>query len=344
MSKFITTPLAKDLPENWTDTQYVSPNGTEVSLSEKHGYNYLMKQVNNAQKAAEELGNGMDFMVGVNLLDNWYFPDPVHRKLEKYAVKGATYYTDQTFATKVKTLEAAAPLTSLEDAYGTIKLPSSANTFYVKPADIRDGYAASPAQLVSTIDRWLSSESFIQRSSNGISVSPNGSRSGSTGSVIQYIDNAKKLAGKQLTISILVTSMSDGYKPDIYVNKAPAIDIGSDTHLLWRELNVGMNVFTFTADSSVGSSSYPYMYVEICTAGDGSVEIAAVKLELGPYQTLAHQDSTGAWILNELPNKGLEAIKCNYAPAEIGGIGMLVAPEDIGAASTANTFAVAEVV
>lgn len=343
MSKFITTPLAKDLPENWTDVQYVSPNGTEVGLSEKHGYNYLMKQVNNAQKAAEELGNGMDFMVGVNLLDNWYFPDPVHRKLEKYAVKGATYYTDQTFATKVKTLEAAAPLTSLEDTYGTIKLPSSANTFYVKPADIRDGYAAYPAQLVSTVDRWLSSQSLIQRSANGVNILANGTNSSSAGSLIQYIDNPKKIAGKQVTLSVLVTSMSEGFKPDVYVNMAAEIDIGRDTHILSKELNVGMNMFTFTVDALVGGASYPYVYVEIETAGGGSVEIEAIKLELGPYQTLAHQDESGAWILNEIPNKGLETVKCNCAPVELGGIGMIVAPEDIGA-TTANTLANAEVV
>lgn len=55
MGKIISTPLPKDLPENWNDNQYVSPGGTEVGLSEQHGYNYLMKQVNNAQKAIEEL-------------------------------------------------------------------------------------------------------------------------------------------------------------------------------------------------------------------------------------------------------------------------------------------------
>lgn len=51
----ISVPLPRDLPENWNDSQYVSPGGTEVGLTEKHGYNYLMKQVNNTQKAAKEL-------------------------------------------------------------------------------------------------------------------------------------------------------------------------------------------------------------------------------------------------------------------------------------------------
>ena len=55
MGNIITPVLPHDLPENWNDTQYVSPGGIEVGLTEKHGYNYLMKQVNNSQKAINEL-------------------------------------------------------------------------------------------------------------------------------------------------------------------------------------------------------------------------------------------------------------------------------------------------
>lgn len=41
--------LPADLPENWTRGQIVSPDGIEVGLTEQHGYNYLMKQVNATQ-------------------------------------------------------------------------------------------------------------------------------------------------------------------------------------------------------------------------------------------------------------------------------------------------------
>lgn len=51
-------PLPADLPENWTSEQTVAPTGEEVGLSNQHGYNYLMKQVNNAQKAATALNEG----------------------------------------------------------------------------------------------------------------------------------------------------------------------------------------------------------------------------------------------------------------------------------------------
>lgn len=51
-------PLPADLPENWTSGQIIAPNGAEAGLNEQHGYNYLMRQVNNAQKAAKELNKG----------------------------------------------------------------------------------------------------------------------------------------------------------------------------------------------------------------------------------------------------------------------------------------------
>lgn len=51
-------PLPADLPENWTSGQIIAPTGAEAGLDDQHGYNYLMKQVNNAQKAAKALNAG----------------------------------------------------------------------------------------------------------------------------------------------------------------------------------------------------------------------------------------------------------------------------------------------
>ena len=48
-------PLPADLPENWTSGQIIAPTGAEAGLDNQHGYNYLMKQVNNAQKALKVL-------------------------------------------------------------------------------------------------------------------------------------------------------------------------------------------------------------------------------------------------------------------------------------------------
>jgi|GEM_PF-4147405 len=51
----VTFPLPANLPTNWNSGQTISPNGVEVGLSERHGYNYLMEQVNKVQEAANEI-------------------------------------------------------------------------------------------------------------------------------------------------------------------------------------------------------------------------------------------------------------------------------------------------
>lgn len=48
-------PLPADLPENWTSGQIIAPTGAEAGLDDQHGYNYLMRQVNNAQRALKAL-------------------------------------------------------------------------------------------------------------------------------------------------------------------------------------------------------------------------------------------------------------------------------------------------
>lgn len=51
----ITVPLPQDLPTNWTYGQTIGATGTDVGLTQQHGYNYLMQQVNAAQQAAQEI-------------------------------------------------------------------------------------------------------------------------------------------------------------------------------------------------------------------------------------------------------------------------------------------------
>lgn len=71
--------LPADLPENWTDSQYVSPGGTEVGLTPQHGYNYLNRQVNAVQKAAQEIDAAFEYLAPLDhetkKIPKGYFPD-----------------------------------------------------------------------------------------------------------------------------------------------------------------------------------------------------------------------------------------------------------------------------
>lgn len=71
--------LPADLPENWTDSQYVSPGGTEVGLTPQHGYNYLNRQINAVQKAAKEIDEAFEDLAPLDpetkKIPKGYFPE-----------------------------------------------------------------------------------------------------------------------------------------------------------------------------------------------------------------------------------------------------------------------------
>ncbi len=60
----LSTPLPADLPEDWTSGQIVAPSGADAGLSQQHGYNYLMAQVNAAQRAANAINESFGSISG----------------------------------------------------------------------------------------------------------------------------------------------------------------------------------------------------------------------------------------------------------------------------------------
>lgn len=66
----IPTPLPADLPENWSIGQTVSPAGTDAGLTQQHGYNYLMEQVNAAQEAVNTIGEAFTDLATVKDLED----------------------------------------------------------------------------------------------------------------------------------------------------------------------------------------------------------------------------------------------------------------------------------
>ena len=71
----LTSPLPADLPENWSLGQIVSPAGTDVGLTQQHGYNYLMEQVNAAQDAANTIGQAFENLATTQDLEDFIDDD-----------------------------------------------------------------------------------------------------------------------------------------------------------------------------------------------------------------------------------------------------------------------------
>lgn len=172
-----------------------------------------------------------------NLLDNWYFLDPVNQK-------GKDIYRNDTW----------------KPVYG--------------------------------IDRWVNAVSELDVSAHKVTVTS------AYGRIQQNIED-KSLVGKEVTLSVLYSDLSGG---SVGVSSVPD-DIG----LKWSSNPSGLLSSTFI----MGAPTYCNMAViEVRNPGD-SVNIIAAKLELGPVQTLAHQDADGNWVLNDPPpDKALELLKC----------------------------------
>ena len=177
---------------------------------------------------------------GDNLLDNWYFPDPINQR-------GQTEYASA-------------------------------------------GY---------TIDRWYAEvANTIKLVSDGIVFSPDSSK---LNVFAQYIEHYKDLIGKTCTLSVLIAENT------------------CSNAVLWFYGGTSDNFASVKlgADKLYSVTMTPKSNITSLRCGiqgrnsSGSVKILAFKLELGDHQTLAHQDASGKWVLNDPPpDRTLELLKC----------------------------------
>ncbi len=180
------------------------------------------------------------FTVNPNLLDNWYFANPVNQR-------GQTEYTAA-------------------------------------------GY---------TVDRWsigAGSNGTLQLNESGLKIT----RTDGIMYLTHRISKTQIPEESTLTYSVLTTSglffTSFVVKNDIYHEQV----VGGGISLGWNYTPAEMVEFTLV-NNTVNSD----------------VIVLAAKLELGPTQTLAHQEN-GVWVLNEVPNYGEQLRRCQRYAIKIG--------------------------
>lgn len=125
-------------------------------------------------------------------------------------------------------------------------------------------------------------------------------------------DFERELPDGTYTVSVLVTDVGycDHYD-DVTDKRDYAATFGlissSGSYGTNRSISApGLHVLTRKV-----SSSEPYnRNLRFVFAPGRKVTIAAVKVEMGDVQTLAHQDASGNWVLNEIPDYGEELLKC----------------------------------
>ena len=281
MGKIITVSLPHDLPENWNDSQYVSPGGTEVGLTPQHGYNYLMEQVNAAQKAITEIDDAAGSLIGANLLINPYFVNPVDRRHGHMVPQGTLYYTDKELTTVGGSIAPEYQTVYYVDGvYGLFTYEGV--TYYINWSNAVRGYAGSGYG----IERWRSNNP-----NNYYVIEPGGLRFTMYAGARFY--QTVELPAGTYTFSVLAEAVTES-KLGI---EAP---VG-----VFTTMNTGVTSATFTLTEPMSFNTY------ISSESGGTALIKAVKLEVGTHQTLAYQDEFGNWILNDITNHALERAKCS---------------------------------
>jgi hypothetical protein len=320
MSHFLSVELPGDLPQKWTEDQFVAPEGTDVGLTEQHGYNYLNKQVNNSHKATNELSkvvcSGID-----NLLDNWHFESPINEP-KGYCVKlYTTYYKDTALTQSAGSTTGVVAAKYVNTTYGTIMV--NGTEYYVKYSAMYEGHVPEGTGAY-TFNRWYARACSIvfDPSYRGFTVKP--ASEYVSGFIRQVVNNPAAVAGKQVILSVLVKSLSKGTS-DAYMHIASAssINAANVTQHGKTKLVEGMNTLIVNIPANAGSAASPYLFVTIESITGSSMLITAAKLQLGSVQTLAYQNAQGNWDLREVPNRTLDYIRCTSAPTEIGGTGTI---------------------
>lgn len=180
------------------------------------------------------------------------------------------------------------------------------NWYFGRPVNQR-GQTSYTGTNTYTIDRWMT-DNTVTVVDGRITVK----RTGHDALLYQYLEESlvDAIAGKVVTYSALTTSglmtVSTRLPPSISSEWDTANAVQGD----------------LTLDTTKGGAGKIYIRLYSTTEGTEATIIAA-KLELGPTQTLAHQEN-GQWVLNEVPEEGEQLARCQryfrrIAPAQYAG-------------------------
>ena len=279
MGKVITTSIPHDLPENWTDSQYVSPGGEEVGLTPQHGYNYLMRMVNAAHLALEEVDAYLATLGGgKNILHNWYLKSPVDTKAGYFIPAGMSYYGSETLTTRLGATPYAITPTYIGSTYASYVL--SGTTFYVAKSSLSAGYIGSVDGSVC-IDRWrLKSNttallSTVEPQSSGCRIV----LAKQNGDFYQDVSKAIKgstFRGLTYTFSVKCESVTDGTM-NMYITA------GSSTKQ-FRIQSAGVHSVSITVADD--TTKLVVGIKNTNATNSGTIKISEAKLEVGSVSTL----------------------------------------------------------
>ena len=171
-------------------------------------------------------------------------------------------------------------------------------------------YSNSGDSIIMSVDRWKfnpdNDAAAITINSDSVRIQKNGAVNWP--SISQSIPISEITNGETYTISVLSKGTAKWRLSFSYNNYS-----SNDNSQTWIGSGSQISLHTFTAKIQITTGDI--MLVTIAIDGSSAqgeyLDIIAAKLELGPVQTLAHQDAEGNWVLNDPPpNFQQELAKC----------------------------------
>ena len=272
------------------------------------------ERVNNEQeRVANEIARQAagERQIRQNLLDNWYFVGggsqqgggqfPINQRNRYFIPPNTAYYNDAACTARENTVGDYTEVRYIDETSGELIWSSgNASGKYAKRESMLPGYVKGGYG----IDRWrVPAKTVLTLQSNGIRLQTFEAAK----QFVQFFENYDVFDGKMLTASILWGDGTLSSGTITYDNSTTG----------WGE---GHTFFTANNAQILMTRNHGF---DIFLQSVADVTIAAVKLELGSTQTLAHQEN-GVWVLNELPNYQQELAKCQrhqlvLGPGTVGG-------------------------
>ena len=236
-----------------------------------------------------------------NLLDNWYFGNPVDQQGGYIVPKGVNYYKVDGFVPQGPIPETV-KVDHIDYAGSAIFNYGGVPCYVPKDGGYVRGYTGAWSY---TIDRWQLGDGNISLSVADGGIALKGG--GVVGS--DYIfTRVERLPVAKYTYTILFSGNTDQV-----ALSSKLTDTGVVTVVTSRAAS---GVLSLTWDQTTEfTSSDAFLRIH----APGSVNILAAKLELGSTQTLAHREGD-RWVLNEVPDYGEQLRRCQLYSNMLPGI------------------------
>lgn len=249
------------------------------------------------------------FPCNPNLLDNWYFGNPVDQR-NGYVVPPQTpYFTlSATEWNQVGVTEGYYAITGTNSGGEAYTISIGGTTYMVTKSAAVRGYTGGGYG----IDRWLTQtpwgksgetvtveDGCIKLASVAVPEYPT-----SYGRWQQIIEAKATLVGKVVTAAIFVESVVSGDGPGVFFGVGDSATAASG-----NEVQITAPGVYAVTKSWTEAVDRVYVRVSRGATTPAEVSIRAIKLELGPQQTFAHQEN-GVWVLNEIPDYGEQLRRC----------------------------------